>query len=121
VASRTSPIQRLTIAVSLPCFRVDRAKCAGTANSRKETGPLDHTHIYITLAGALAKRGIAPAGIEDYGQLWDSLTSVARLPCPLCFTYAGKRSALRPLPHRAGKEPMRCDACQAVFCSPIPV
>jgi hypothetical protein len=72
--------------------------------------------MYFTLAGALAKRGIAP---ESYGQLWDSLSAADQLPCPLCFTYASKRSPLRPLPAKAGKEPVRCEVCQAIFYSPI--
>ena len=81
---------------------------------------VERVHIYQTLAGALAKRGINSAGIEDYGRLWDSLTSADRPPCPLCFTYVGKRSALKPLPEKAGKEPLRCLVCLAVFYSPLP-
>jgi hypothetical protein len=75
--------------------------------------------MYFTLAGALAKRGIAAAGIESYGQLWDSLSAADQFPCPLCFTYASKRSPLHPLPAKAGKQPMRCEACQATFYSRV--
>ena len=52
---------------------------------------MDRTHIYPALSAALAHRGFDPATIEKYGQLWDSTTRADRLPCPLCFTYAGKR------------------------------
>ena len=81
---------------------------------------MERTHIYLTLAGALAKRGIAPAGIEKYGQLWDSITPVDRLPCPLRFTYAGKHSALKPLPEKAAKEPLRYEVCLACSIDRFP-
>ncbi len=81
---------------------------------------MERTHIYPALSAALANRGFDPATIEKYGQLWDSITRAERLPCPLCFTYAGKRCALKPIPERAGKEPMRCDACMTEFYSPLP-
>jgi hypothetical protein len=81
---------------------------------------MDRTRIYPTLAGALTKRGIDPATIENYGQLWDSVTIADRLPCPLCYAYHGKRSALNPLPQKAGKEPFRCETCIAIFYSPLP-
>jgi hypothetical protein len=81
---------------------------------------MERTHIYPTLAAALIKRGFDPATIEKYGQLWDSITPNDRLPCPLCFTYADKRSPLHPLPAKAGKQPMRCEACQATFYSRSP-
>jgi hypothetical protein len=73
--------------------------------------------MYPALSGVLRNRGFDPATIEKYGQLWDSITPAERLPCPLCFTYAGKRSALKPLPEEAGREPMRCDACMTRFYS----
>jgi len=78
------------------------------------------TRIYLTLAAALARRGFDPAIIEKYGQLWDSLTLADRLPCPLCFAYAHKRSVLKPLPLEAGSEPFRCEGCIATFYSPLP-
>ena len=81
---------------------------------------MERAHMYQTLAGALAGRGINSAGIEDYGRLWDSLTSADHLPCPLCFTYAGKHSALKPLPEKAGKEPLRCLVCMSLFYVPLP-
>ena len=81
---------------------------------------MDRTRIFPTLAAALIKRGFDPAAIEKYGQLWDSITPNDRLLCPLCFTYAGKRSVLKPLPEKAGKEPMRCEVCMSIFYSPIP-
>jgi hypothetical protein len=81
---------------------------------------VERTHIYPALADALAKRGFDRAIIEKYGQLWDSISPADRLPCPLCFTYAGKRSALKPLPEKAGKEPMRCEVCVTMFYSPLP-
>jgi len=81
---------------------------------------LERTHIYPTLAAALAKRGFDLATIERYGKLWDSIAPADRLPCPLCFTYAGKRSRLKPLPLEAGNEPFRCEGCIATFYSPLP-
>jgi hypothetical protein len=80
---------------------------------------VERTHIYPTLAAALTKRGFDPATIEKYGQLWDSITPADRLLCPLCFTYAGKRSALKPLPQKTGKVPLLCEVCIAVFYSPL--
>lgn len=47
-------------------------------------------------------------------------TPADRLPCPLCFTYTGKRSRLKPLPLEAGSEPFRCEACIATFFCPLP-
>ena len=82
--------------------------------------PVEHTRIYPTLAAALTKRGFDPATIEKYGQPWDLITPADRLPCPLCFTYWGERSALKPLPFEAGNEPFRCQACIATFFSPFP-
>ena len=79
---------------------------------------MERTHIYPTLAAALIKRGFDPATIEKYGQLWDSITPNDRLPCPLCFTYTGKRSVLKPFPEKAGKEPLRCGICITMFYSP---
>ena len=81
---------------------------------------MKRTRIYLTLAAALARRGFDPAIIEKYGQLWDSLTLADRLPCPLCFAYAHKRSVLKPLPLEAGSEPFRCEGCIATFYSPLP-
>ena len=81
---------------------------------------MDRARIYPTLAAALTKRGFDPGTIEKFGQLWDSITPADRLPCPLCFTYTGKRSALKPLPEKAGKEPMRGEACITVFYAPLP-
>jgi hypothetical protein len=80
---------------------------------------MERAHIYFMLAGALANRGINSASIEKYGQLWDSITSADYLPCPLCFTYAGKHSALKPLPNKAG-ETLRCQMCLTVFNSLLP-
>ena len=54
---------------------------------------MNRRHIYPALADALTKRGFDSATVEKYGQLWDSISPADRLPCPLCFTYAGKRSA----------------------------
>jgi hypothetical protein len=76
--------------------------------------------MYSGLADALTKRGFDSATVEKYGQLWDSITPADRLPCPLCFTYAGKRSALKALAQKAGKEPMRCEMCMTMFYSPLP-
>ena len=81
---------------------------------------MERTHIYPTLAAALNNRGFDLSTIERYGQLWDSITPADRLPCPLCFTYAGKRSALKALPLEAGNEPLRCEVCIATFFSPLP-
>lgn len=81
---------------------------------------MERTHIYPTLAGALTKRGFDLASVEKYGRLWDSITPADRLPCPLCFAYAEKRSALKPLPLEAGNEPFRCEVCIATFFSPLP-
>jgi hypothetical protein len=81
---------------------------------------VERTYIYPTLAGALTKRGFDPATIEKYGQLWDSIAAAERLPCPLCFTYSGKRSALRALPLEAGNQPFRCEVCISTFYSPLP-
>jgi hypothetical protein len=78
---------------------------------------VERTHIYATLAAALAKRGFDPATIEKYGQLWDSITATDGIPCPLCFTYSGKLSVLKPFPQEARKDPMRCAACLTVFYS----
>jgi hypothetical protein len=79
---------------------------------------MERTHIYPTLAAALAKRGFDPATIEKYGQLWDSITAADRLPCPFCYTYThqDKRSALK----NAGKESLRCESCITLFYSPLP-
>jgi len=74
----------------------------------KGDSPLDRTHIFPTLAAALIKHGFDPGTIEKYGQLWDSITANDRLLCPLCFTYAGKPSALKPLPEK--QERSRCAA-----------
>ena len=84
-------------------------------------GPVERTHIYPTLAAALNSRGFDLFTIERFGTLWDSITPADRLPCPLCFTYAGKRSALKSLPLEAGNEPLRCEVCIATFFSPLPV
>jgi hypothetical protein len=81
---------------------------------------VDRAQIYPTLAAALEKRDFAPAVIENFGQLWDSITAADRLPCPLCFTYEHKRSPLKALPARGGKEARRCEVCSTVFYSPIP-
>ncbi len=81
---------------------------------------MERTHIYATLVAALTKRGFDPATIEKYGQLWDAVTAADRLPCPLCYTYQGKRSVLKPLPLEAGNEPFRCEVCIATFFSPLP-
>ena len=81
---------------------------------------MERTHIYPTLAAALIKRGFDPATIEKYGQLWDSMTPADRLPCPLCYTFHATRSALKVLPQKAGKEPLRCEVCTAIFFSPLP-
>jgi hypothetical protein len=81
---------------------------------------VERTHIYLTLAAALTKRGFDPASIEKYGRLWDSITPAERLLCPLCFAYADKRSALKALPLEAGNEPLRCEVCIATFFSPLP-
>jgi hypothetical protein len=80
---------------------------------------VDRAQIYPTLAAALAKRDFASAVIENFGQLWDSITAADRLPCPLCFTYERKRSPLKALPARGGKEAWRCEVCSTVFYSPI--
>jgi hypothetical protein len=64
---------------------------------------VERTHIYPTLAAALTKRGFDPASVEKFGQLWDSITPVDRLPCPLCFAYADKRSALKSLAVKSRK------------------
>jgi len=82
---------------------------------------LDRAQIYPTLATALSKRGFDATVIGKFGQLWDSITPADRLPCPLCFAHNGSRSPLKALPAKAGKEPVRCEVCQAVFYSPIPV
>ena len=81
---------------------------------------MERTHIYSTLAAALNNRGFDLSTIERYGQLWDSITPVDRLLCPLCFTYAGKRSALKSLPLEAGNKPLRCEACVTTFFCPLP-
>ena len=81
---------------------------------------MERTRIYPTLAAALTKRGFDLATIERYGQLWDLITAAERLPCPLCFTYAGKRSALKALPLEVGNEPFRCEGCIASFFAPLP-
>ncbi len=80
---------------------------------------MERTHIYPTLAAALTKRGFDPASVERYGKLWDSITPADRLPCPLCFAYADKHSALKPLPLEAGHERFRCEVCIATFFSPL--
>jgi hypothetical protein len=81
---------------------------------------MDRARIYPTLAAALAKRDADAATIEKYGQLWDSMTPADRLPCPLCYTFHATRSALKVLPQKAGKEPLRCEVCTAIFFSPLP-
>jgi hypothetical protein len=81
---------------------------------------VERTHIYRTLAAALAKRGFDLATIEKYGQLWDSITAADRLPCPLCYTYQGKRSVLRSLSLEAGNARFRCETCLTVFYSALP-
>jgi hypothetical protein len=91
---------------------------ASLARRRQPLGP--HSHFSDGSGRALIKRGFDPAAIEKYGQLRDSITPNDRLLRPLCFTCAGKRSALKPLPEKAGKEPMRCEVCMSIFYSPIP-
>ena len=81
---------------------------------------MERTYICPTLEAALVNRGFDPATIERYGQLWDSITPGARLPCPLCYTYQGARSALKRLPEEAGKEALRCEVCLTMFYSPLP-
>ncbi len=81
---------------------------------------MERTYIYPTLAAALTKRGFDPATIEKYGRLRDSITTVDRLLCPLCYAYTGKRSALRSLPLEGGNQPLRCEVCIARFLSPLP-
>ena len=81
---------------------------------------MERTRIYAALATTLIKRGFDPAIVEKYGKLWDSITPVDRLPCPLCFAYADKRSALKPLALEAGNQPFRCEGCIATFYSPLP-
>jgi hypothetical protein len=76
---------------------------------------MDRAQIYPTLAASLAKRDFAPAVVEKFGQLWDSIAAEDRMPCPLCFTYERKRSPLKALPARGGKEAMRCEVCSTVF------
>ena len=81
---------------------------------------MERTYFYPALAEALVDRGTDARSIENFGRLWDSITAGDRLPCPLCFTYAGRHSALKPLPEKGGKEPMRCEFCLAVFDCPLP-
>jgi hypothetical protein len=80
---------------------------------------VERTQIYPTLVTALINWGYDRITIERYGQLWDSITSANRLPCPLCFAHDRLRSALKALPERDGKESMRCEVCVTVFYLPL--
>jgi hypothetical protein len=81
---------------------------------------MDRTHTYAALADALTRRGFDTPTIEKYGQLWDSVTPADGLPCPLCYTYSHKRAALKLLPDKAGKQPMRCRGCMSLLYVPLP-
>jgi hypothetical protein len=69
------------------------------------------------MVAELTRRGATHHVITDHVGHWHEahMNPGRPLPCPVCFSVGKKNSRLESLPTEDGFQPVRCQACGAMF------